>query len=201
MAAPAPVAAPAPAPVATARSQAKAAASFRRIVASYGAQMALAGPTNGGLRVAAGGPGIALGLHGTWTLPRGLRLRPRVDYTLYGAETRTSAAFPLAQSLDTRVSSLGLGADLLAPLGSRWGLGLGVSGVRWSVASTHTITSAQGGGVSVAGTAHWTRLGLGPVVTFQVSDHLQVEARSVSSHYGYQNQPATTAAIGLLWRF
>ncbi len=144
---------------------------------------------------------MALGLHGVWNLPRGLRLRPRLDYTVFTAQTRTSTAAPLPQVLETRVSSLALGADFLVPIGRRWSLGLAVSETRWSVASTNTVTPTIGGSMTLSGTAHWTRLAVGPVLTFRVSDHLEVEGRALSSHYGYQNQPASTVTLGLLWRF
>ena len=200
-AAPVPTAAPAPPTKAALKADAKAKASYRRLVASYGAQMALVFPTNGGLRLAAGGPSVALGLNTVWNLPKGLRLRPRLDYTVFASETRTSTAPPLPQTLNTRVSSLALGADLLMPLGNRWSVGLAVSEIRWSVASTNTVAPTLGGSMTLSGTSHWTRLGYGPVVTFKVSDHLEVEARALSSHYGYENQPASTATVGLLWRF
>ena len=191
----------APAATKAALHEAKAKASSRRLVASYGAQLALVFPTNGGLRLAAGGPSVALGLNTVWRLPKGLRLRPRLDYTVFTGETRTSTAAPLPQTLNTRVSSLALGADLLVPLDNRWSLGLAVSEIRWSVASTNTVTPTLGGSMTLSGTSHWTRLGFGPVVTFKVSDHLEVEARALSSHFGYENQPASTATVGLLWRF
>ena len=168
---------------------------------AYGFQAALVFPSSGGLRTAAGSPSAALGLHATWSLPQGLRLRPRLDYTVFAAETRSTTAPPLPQTLDTRVSSLALGADLLVPLGPRWSLGLAVAGVRWSVASTNTVTSTLGGSMTLSGTSHWTRLAVGPVLTFKASEHLELEGRALSSHYGYQNQPANTAAVGLIWRF
>ena len=99
----------APAATKAALHEAKAKASSRRLVASYGAQLALVFPTNGGLRLAAGGPSVALGLNTVWRLPKGLRLRPRLDYTVFTGETRTSTAAPLPQTLNTRVSSLALG--------------------------------------------------------------------------------------------
>ena len=163
--------------------------------------MLVVSPTNGGLRLAAGGPSLAVGLHGTWTFPGGLQLRPRLDYTVFASETRTSTAPPLPQTLDTKVSSLALGVDLLYPLGPRWSLGLAVAEIRWSVASTNTVTSTLGGSMSLSGTAHWVRPGIGPVLTFKATDHLEIEVRSLSSRYGYQNQPASTASLGLLWRF
>ena len=191
----------APPTKASLKAAAKAEASYRRTAAAYGAQMALVSPTNGGLRLAAGGPGMSLGLHAAWTLPKGLRLRPRLDYTVFSRETRTTAAAPLPQTLNTKVSSLALGADFLMPLGSGWSAGLTLAETRWSVASSNTVTSTLGGSMTVSGTSHWGRLAVGPVLTFQVSDHLEFEGRALSSHYGYQNQPATTAAVGLLWRF
>ena len=168
---------------------------------AYGFQATLVFPSNGGLRTTAGSPSVALGLSGVWSLPKGLRLRPRFDYTVFAGETRSSTAAPLPQVLNTHVSSLALGFDLLVPLGARWSLGLAVSEVRWSVASTNTVTSVLGGSTTFSGTSHWTRLALGPVLTFKVSDHIEVEGRALSSHYGYQNQPANTAAVGLVWRF
>ena len=199
--APTPSAAPAPPTKAALKAAATAKAAYRRLVASYGAQLALVSPTNGGLRLAAGGPSVALGVHMVWNLPKGLRLRPRLDYTVFTGETRSSTAPPLPQTLNTRVSSLALGADLLVPLGPRWSVGLAVSEIRWSVASTNTVTPTLGGSLTLSGTSHWTRLGYGPVVTFKASEHLEVELRALSSHYGYENQPASTATVGLLWRF
>jgi hypothetical protein len=198
-----PIAAPAASSPATPASPAapKAKAAYRRLVASYGAQLALVSPTNGGLRLAAGGPSVALGVNMVWSLPKGLRLRPRLDYTVFTGETRSSTAPPLPQTLNTRVSSLALGADLLVPLGPRWSVGLAVSEIRWSVASTNTVTPTLGGSLTLSGTSHWMRLGYGPVVTFKASEHLEVELRALSSHYGYENQPASTATVGLLWRF
>ena len=205
----APVAAPAPqtkaspkaAAKAEAKAEAKAKASYRRIAAAYGAQMALVSMSNDGLRIAAGGPGVALGLHAVWTLPKGLRLRPRLDYTVFGGETRTSSTASLAQVLDTKVSSLALGVDLLYPIGARWSVGLALAETRWSVASTNTVTSSLGGSMALAGTSHWVRLAYGPVLTYRFNERLEIEARALSSHYGYQNQPANTAAVGLIWRF
>ena len=199
--APTPSAAPAPPTKAALKAAATAKAAYRRLVASYGAQLALVSPTNGGLRLAAGGPSVALGVNMVWNLPKGLRLRPRLDYTVFTGETRSSTAPPLPQTLNTRVSSLALGADLLVPLGPRWSVGLAVSEIRWSVASTNTVTPTLGGSLTLSGTSHWTRLGYGPVVTFKASEHLEVELRALSSHYGYENQPASTATVGLLWRF
>lgn len=164
-------------------------------------QLGLVGPSNDGLRLAASGPGVGLGLHGVWTLPKGLRLRPRLDYTVFGGVTRSSSLGPLPQTLDTKVTSLALGVDLLYPIGARWSVGLGLAETRWSVASTNTVAPTLGGSLTVSGTAHWGRVAMGPVVTFKVGDQLEVEARSLRSHFGYQNQPANTAAVGLVWRF
>ena len=203
----APVSPPSPAPPAppatpaSLKAEAKAKAAYRRLEASYGAQMALASPTNGGLRLAASGPSAALGLHLVLDLPKAPRVRFRLDYTVFPGATRTNTAPPLPQTLDTRISSLALGADLLLPLGSRWSLGLAVSELRWSVASTNTLTPTLGGSMTRSGTAHWTRLGYGPVLTCKVSEHLEIEGRLLNSHYGYENQPANTATVGLLWRF
>ncbi len=190
-----------PTPEAALKTAAKAKDSYRRLVASYGAQMALVTPTNGGLRLAAGGPSVALGLNLVWNLPLGLQLRPRLDYTVFASETRSSTAPPLPQTLDTKVSSLALGVDLLLPLSPRWSLGLAVAEIRWSVASTNTVAPTLGGSMTLSGTSNWNRLGVGPVLTFKVSEHLDVEARVLNSHFGYQNQPANTATLGLLWRF
>ncbi|NTW84610.1 MAG: hypothetical protein HGB30_00435 [Holophagaceae bacterium] len=196
-----PSAAPVPSARAALKAEAQAKASYRRLAVSYGAQMGLVTPTNGGLRLAAGGPSVTLGFHATLDLPKGLWLRPRLDYTVFTGETRSSTAAPLPQTLDTKVSSLALGADLLVPLGAHWSVGLAVSGIRWSVASTNTVTPTLGGSMTLSGTSHWTRLGLGPVITFKVSDHLELEGRALSSHYGYENQPAAMATLSLLWRF
>ena len=168
---------------------------------SFGAQAALVFPVSAQLRLTAGGPGVSLGLHGTWVLAGGHELRPRVDLATYASQNQTTSAPVTPQSLDTRVRTLALGADYLYRLDDHWAVGVGVQELRWSVASTNRVTPTPGNTVSVSGTAHWWRLGLGPVLTCRLTRHLEAEVRYLVSHYGQENQPANAASCGLLWRF
>ena len=169
--------------------------------AQLGAQVALVFPASPDLRTTAGAPGLSLGLHGTWAFAGGHELRPRVDVTTYSSQNRIANGSATPQSLDTRVRSLALGADYLYRLDDRWAVGVGVQELRWSVASTNRVTPTPGNTVSVSGTAHWWRLGLGPVLTCRLSRHVEAEVRYLVSHYGQENQPANAASCGLLWRF
>lgn len=168
---------------------------------SFGAQSALVFPDSPDLRLTSGSPSLSAGFHATWTFSGGQRVRPRVDYTVFTGRTQTSTVAPLFQTLDTRVTSLAFGLDWLLPILGRWSLGLGVSEVRWSVASTNRVNAAAGGTTALSGTARWWRVGLGPVLTFRVTERCEAEGRLLRSHYGYENQPANTAAVGLVWRF
>ena len=167
-----------------------------------GAQAALVFPASPDLRLTADMPGLSLGLHGTWAFAGGHELRPRLDYAAFLGQNQTTSGAVTPQSLDTRVRSLALGADYLYRLDDRWAVGVGVQELRWSVASTNRVSPTPGlAAVSVSGTAHWWRLGLGPVLTCRLSKHVEAEVRYLVSHYGQENQPANTASYGLLWRF
>jgi len=167
-----------------------------------GAQAALVFPASPDLRTTADWPGLSLGLHGTWSFAGGHELRPRLDVALFQGRNQTPWGAATPQSLDTRVRSLALGADYLHRLDDRWALGVGVQELRWSVASTNRVTPTPGAAtVTVSGTAHWWRLGLGPVLTCRVTPRLEAEVRYAISHYGQENQLANTASCALLWRF
>ncbi len=168
----------------------------------FGAQAALVVSASPDLRLTAGSPGLSLGLHGTWAFAPGHELRPRVDVVAFPGRNQTTSGPVTPQSLDTRVRSLALGADYLRRLDDRWAVGVGIQELRWSVASTNRVTPTPGAApVSVSGTAHWWRLGLGPVLTCRLSRHLEAEVRATFSRYGQENQPANAASCGLLWRF
>lgn len=166
-----------------------------------GVQGALVFPASPELRHTTDAPGLSLGLHGTWTFAGGHELRPRVDLAAFSCQSQTSYGSATPQSLDTWVRSLALGADYLYRLDDRWALGVGVQELRWSVTSTNRITPIPGSTVSVSGTAHWWRLGLGPVLTYRITRHAEAEVRYIVSHCGQENQLASTASTGLLWRF
>ena len=156
----------------------------------FGAQVALVFPASPDLRTTADMPGLSLGLHGTWTFAGGHELRPRVDLAGFLGQNQTSAGSATPQSLDTKVRTL-----------ARWAVGAGLQEIRWSVASTNRVTPTPGNTVSVSGTAHWWRLGLGPVLTCRLSRRVEAEVRFTVSHCGQENQLANTASYGLLWRF
>ena len=167
----------------------------------FGAQVALVFPASPDLRTTADMPGLSLGLHGTRTFAGGHELRPRVDLAGFLGQNQTSAGSATPQSLDTKVRTLALGADYLYRLDDHWAVGAGLQEIRWSVASVNRVSPSPGNTVSVSGTAHWWRLGLGPVLTCRLSRRVAAEVRFTVSHYGQENQLASTASYGLLWRF
>ena len=169
-----------------------------------GAQVTVGVPTSPDLKLTTGSPGGGIGVHLTWPLGPVLVLRPRLDAQWFSQGRQRSQAGGLDQELQTRVSSLGPGADLLLALpglGSGTRLGLSIQELRWQVASVNTLRTASGGSSEVAGTSTWWRFAWGPVVTYQVNNQLELEGRLSLSRYGQENQPAHTAALGVLWHF
>jgi hypothetical protein len=167
---------------------------------AFGAQMALVFPSSSDLRITAGSPSVALGLHGTWSATASQSLRPRVDYTVFAGRGQNATLGSYSQSIDTRVSSLALGVDWLWQVRPRLGLGLGVSAIRWSVDATNGFTSSFGHAVA-AGTSRVWQPSVGPVLTYRLSPTLEVEGRWIRSHYGMENAPANAGSLGLVWRF
>ncbi len=173
----------------------------------WGAQAALTFPASPDLRLTADWPSLSVGLHGAWTLQDRHQVTPRLDYTRFQPETQMAGQPALLQRIDTEVTSLALGVDYTYRLGEAWGVwrdvavGVGLAEIRWNVASVNRIDPALGGSVQVAGTSHWTRLGIGPVLQGRLTDHLSLDLRHVLSHYGQENQVAATTSLGLLWHF
>lgn len=168
---------------------------------AFGVQAALVVPASPDLRTTAGSLGYALGVHGTWTLQGRHSLRPRLDLTWLPSASQASSGEGSSQSMTTKVSSTSLGADYLYHWNDRCSLGFGVAETRWSVASTHTLTLVAGAPVTHSGTSTWTRLTLGPVLTYRLTRQLDAEVRLLRSHIGQENQVASTVTTGLLWRF
>ena len=69
----------------------------------------------------------------------------------------------LPQTVETRVSSLSIGAEFLYRVTDRLAVGAGVYEIRWAVHSTERVSPAPGGAAATSGTSIWWRLGLGPV--------------------------------------
>ena len=167
----------------------------------FGTQAALVFPASPDLRITAGSPGYALGVHGTWVIKGRHSLRPRLDLTWLPRASQASSGASSSQSMSTKVSSRSVGADYLYQLDDRWSLGVGFADTRWAVASTHTLTVVPGSPVTQSGTSNWTRQTLGPVATYRLTRQLEGEVRLLRSHYGQENQVASTVTTGLLWRF
>ena len=168
---------------------------------AYGFQGALVFPASPDLRTTAGSMGYALGVHGTWLLQGRHSVRPRFDLTWLPSASQSSSGAGASQAMTTRVSSRSLGVDYLYALDDRWSVGVGFADTRWAVESTHTLTVVPGSPVTQSGTASWWRQGLGPLVTYRITRQFEAEGRLLRSHYGQENQVASTVATGLLWRF
>ncbi len=170
-------------------------------VEAFGVQAALVFPASPDLRTTAGSLGYGFGVHGTWVLEGRHSVRPRLDLTWLPSASQASSGAGSSQAMTTRVSSRALGADYLYRWNDRCSLGFGVAETRWSVASTHTLTVIAGSPVTQSGTSSWTRQTLGPVATYRITRQLEGEVRLLRSHYGQENQVASTLTTGLLWRF
>ena len=168
---------------------------------AYGFQAALVLPNSPDLRITAGSPGYALGVHGTWVLQGRHSLRPRLDLTWLPSASQASSGAGSSQAMTTKVSSRSVGADYLYQLDDRWSLGVGLAATRWAVESTHTLTLVPGAPVTQNGTSSWWRQGLGVVATYRITRQWEAEVRLLRSHYGQENQVASTVTTGLLWRF
>ncbi len=167
----------------------------------WGAQVGLVLPVSTDLRLTTAMPAASLGLHGTWFQSGSLRIRPRADYTWFTENTQRTSDAVLTQSIDTRVTSLALGADFLYLVAGGVAVGAGIYEIHWQVRSTNRLSLPSTGTATVSGTSSWWRLGLGPVIDVRVSEHLEIDGRLVFSRYGAENQTATTASLGLLWHF
>ncbi len=173
---------------------------------SLGVQAGLVLPVAQDLRSTTGSsPILGLGIHATWIINGEDELRPRVDLWSFGRR-RQDVETPLAQRIETKVQGLAVGVDYLFSDGrygryGRWAGGPGVYLIRWSVASSNQVVIPGAGTAQASGTSRWTRAGFGVVGTYRFTPWLEVEARWISSHYGYENLSADLGTLGLLWHF
>lgn len=173
---------------------------------SMGVQAGLAVPVGQDLRSTTGSSlNLGLGVHATWIINGEDELRPRVDVWSFG-RGHQEATVPLAQRIDTKVQGVALGVEYLFCDGrysryGRWAAGPGVYLIRWSVDSTNQVAIPGGGTARASGTSRWTREGLGLVGTYRLTPRLEVEARWISSRYGYEDLPAQLSTLSLLWHF
>jgi len=170
----------------------------------WGAQVGLVQPGSGDLKVTAGsGPHILLGFHGEWTWDGQQALRTRLDVTFFSRGHQQGELPGLHQELWTRVTADSLGVEYLVrprALGGRWALGAGLYAIRWTVESRQLLQTS-GGTFAPSGSSHWTRQGLGLLAGYRWTPQAETELRFVSSHLGYQNQPARSTSLSLIWHF
>ena len=172
-----------------------------------GVQLAVVVPTSPDMKLTTGTAGGGIGVH--LDLPLGIAgiaglLRPRLDAQFFSQGQQHIQDAALDQTLKTQVRTLGLGTDVLLPLpgiSPTTHLGLSIQELRWQVASVNTVHPLTGGSSELSGTSAWWRFAWGPVLLIQLSDRVEVEARFSLSRYGQENQPAQTAALGVLWHF
>lgn len=167
-----------------------------------GVQAGAAAPLGEELRTTAG-TGFLGGLHLDWNLDPTHAVRPRVDFMTFGGRHQ-SATLPVIQHIDTNVQAVSLGAEFLfrndGPRG-KWALGPGIYAIRWSVKSTNQVDIPGAGTARLSGTSHWTRAALGFAVTRRFRPGLELEARWIASHYGYEDLLARVATVGVNWTF
>ena len=172
--------------------------------ASFGLQAALALPAGNDLKVTTGpGWNPVLGADVTWH-PLGTHaLRCAIENWDFSGGQQ-DAQSPLLQRIETRVQAQAVSATYLVRpggVGRPWAVGVGLYLIRWSVTSSNAVAMPDQGAAFSQGRSRWTREGLGLQVSRRLTYRLDVEARWVSSHYGYQNLPAYLGTVGLHWRF
>lgn len=170
----------------------------------WGVQAGLPLPMGSDLRTTTGsGLDLGLGVHRDWSWAEGQTLRSRFDCAWFPQGRQASHTAVLLQEIRTRVKSEALGADYLfqaSSLGGRWSFGAGLSLIRWTVDSSNRLEQANGLFIP-AGASSWTRQGQSLVANYRRNRNTELEVRLVSSHYGYQNQPARTLSVNVLWHF
>lgn len=171
---------------------------------NWGVQAGATVPTSSDLRITTrGGLSPSLGFHLTWAIDEYHSLRPRLDFWSFG-EGKQEVTTPLLQQIETKVQGLNLGLEYVRHFGcrhERWSAGAGAYLIRWSVKSTNRLAFPGGGTVQATGTSDWLRPGLGLLGGCRITRHLQIEARWISSQYGYEDLPAHLGTVGLLWNF
>lgn len=169
-----------------------------------GVQVLSAVPTSPDLKLTTGGPGLGLGAHWDWRGSSSLLIRGRVDALVFPVGHQQLATQGFDQRIDSRISTLGAGVDLLLPIpGATPALtmGLALQKTRWKVEGRNTLSVSGGASSMVEGPASWWRFAYGPVVGLRVSSCLSLEGRLTFSHHGMEGQPARFLAMGLLWHF
>jgi hypothetical protein len=112
------------------------------------------------------------------------------------------------RTVDAKVTAWSLGPEyLVTPFQGlpRLSIGAGVHLVHWQVQSTDTtVFQLTGGGTStmaLTSSPTWNRLGVSLLADCRLTDHLALEARWLTSSYGWQGERTQIAQAGLLWRF
>lgn len=166
----------------------------------FGSQAGICLPASNDLRETTPRLGFAVGLHATWPMARHLNLRLRLDHSHFSPGIQIATLSNYTQRVEAQVSSLALGLDCLWSAGTRWSMGLGLSGVRWSVSSKDVFISGNGIARADGFSRAW-RAAAGPVLTYRLHHAFTLEGRWSHSRYGMENAQANTSTIGLLWQF
>jgi hypothetical protein len=144
----------------------------------------------------------SIGVHADLRLAPLHTIRPRLDVALFWKGSQHAPGPVISQDLETRVSSVGVGADYLFRLGGEDGafaLGAHLSVIRWAIQSTNTISIPSGEASVASGTVAWWRPAAGLLCEYRVMPTLSAEARLVFSRYGNEGLQANTASLGFLW--
>ena len=170
----------------------------------FGAQAALGLGQSGDLHVTSGKAlPLAFGIHQDCPLGEYFLVKPRAEAWFFPMGHQLIVASPLSQQIDTKVRAQMAGADILYRFGGTGPLavGGGVYLIRWAVDSTDRVTDGAGNSFVQSGKSSWYREGLGLIATCRLSRHMDLEARWVTSHDGYENLRTNLALGGLSWRF
>ncbi len=166
----------------------------------WGLQGGLLMPASPDLKLTTGsGLNASFGARVEWGSYADQTLRLRLDREQFGAGHQIKDSLAVHQEIDTKVHDESLGLEQLFHQ-ERWFLGLGLYGIRWTVASTNRLVTAAGS-FTPSGSSRWTRAGVGLLVGRRWNANLGAEVRFVASRYGQENQPTRVASLNLVWSY
>lgn len=149
-------------------------------------------------------PSFSVGGYGQFLLRGSHQLRPVGEWLYFSTGRQDIQTSSQSQTIRTNVRAVLMGGEYLyrfKGLAQRLSVGGGFYLVRWSVHSVDELQLAAGGNAEASGNSHWNRPGEGPVVSYRISQHLELQGRWIHSNYGYEHIPINVVTLGAGWRF
>lgn len=167
--------------------------------------------SGGDLKDTAGtGPGLSLGVAISQDLPRGLTLRGRFEgirFKTHKSTEQDGTHSAYSHTLETGVQGWALGAECLVHPWARVSpvsVGAGLHLVRWTLDVTNTLDMTVGMAtvrIQEKSKPTWNKLGASLFMGYQINRNLGLEARVLSSAYGWEGERVQIGQLGLNWSF